>query len=341
MSSAYAEFPTGSVFALFCGTLIYAWREFYIVMSNIMKFGDGLTGYINYGLWIAGDATVNPAGELVKAVLKTMDPSAVKSKGGRMDILEIGCGLGQPAIDAAHYFGSVPDFMFLVSRIGLIFLGSNASITGISINQKHVDRANNLAKANSLSSRISHQVLNAADVHTLDQKPFGAAYSVEVLSEIQDPYLQRALSSLHAILLPGAEFSFADLVRTKRQVSHDKSSTRANTIRFFCAKIVTMMLGDHWRTPSTMEALLSKSGFEVVSVESVGDRVFVPTWYYAKERMAKCPDLGINFDTSGRWHWFTSFVARCLSRGSLEGLALLWEAGEIDYIIVKTKKKEF
>jgi len=322
--SEYPEFAPFSLFAFLSGTLIYACREFYIILTKVVKYADGRTGYMNYGLWTAGNATVNPSGELVKAVLTNLDPSTIPqldSEGAA--VLEIGCGLGQPAVDASFYFGP------------------KASITGVSINAGHVARANNLAKANSLSSRVQHHTVNATDVHTLPQKPFGAAYSVEVLSEIPDPHLERALCSIHQVLIDGAEFAFADIIRTEgksRTAIHAGTSKWSHYTRSLATKTVTQLWGDDWRTLSTMETLLAKSGFEILSVESIGDRVFVPTWVYAKQRIVESPSLGMDYETVGAWCWLLAFGARWLTRGSLQGLAMLFDAGEIDYIIVKARK---
>lgn len=80
-------------------------------MNNVVKFEDGLTGYMNYGFWTKGEMTENPSGELVKAVLKNMNPRVKPDENGKLSVLEIGSGLGQPALDAAKYFGSFISFL--------------------------------------------------------------------------------------------------------------------------------------------------------------------------------------------------------------------------------------
>ena len=94
-------------------------------------------------------------------------------------------------------------------------------------------------------------------------------------------------------------------------------------------KIVTMMWGDHWRPTSRINSLLNQAGFEVLSTDSIGDRVFVPTWDYARERMRKRPSMGLDGSP------FRGWLMRFLTRASLGGLALLWEGGQIDYVLVK------
>lgn len=95
---------------------------------------------------------------------------------------------------------------------------------------------------------------------------------------------------------------------------------------------VTMLWGDDWRPVSRFNSFLSQAGFEVISIESIGDRVFVPTWDYACQRIQKRPSMGMD-DSS-----FKGWLARLLTKASLGGLALLWEGGQIDYVLVKARR---
>lgn len=101
------EFVPFSLFAFLTGTLVYAFREFYIVLLNTFKFEDGRTGYMNYGLWDEGQSTKNPSANLVKAVLEQLDTRVLNknAKDGQVGLLEIGCGLGQSAVDAVNFLG--------------------------------------------------------------------------------------------------------------------------------------------------------------------------------------------------------------------------------------------
>lgn len=104
---AFDEFAPLSFYAFLTGTLIYAFREFYVVLLNVNKLDDGRTGYMNYGFWDEGRSTKNPHASLVKAVIDQLDTQVLNenAKNGQVHLLEIGCGLGQPAVDAVCSLG--------------------------------------------------------------------------------------------------------------------------------------------------------------------------------------------------------------------------------------------
>jgi hypothetical protein len=106
---ALDEFAPFSLFSFLTGTLVYAFREFYVVLLNTIKLEDGRTGYMNYGFWDEGPSTKNPSANLVKAVLEQLDIRVLNknARNGQAGLLEIGCGLGQSAIDAVNSLGRV------------------------------------------------------------------------------------------------------------------------------------------------------------------------------------------------------------------------------------------
>ena len=108
--NALDEFAPFSLFSFLTGTLIYAFREFYVVLLNVNKHEDGRTGYMNYGFWNEGPSTKNPHANLVKAVVGQLDVRVLNehARNGQVNLLEVGCGLGQPAIDAVHSLGTSP-----------------------------------------------------------------------------------------------------------------------------------------------------------------------------------------------------------------------------------------
>ncbi|KAF9650101.1 S-adenosyl-L-methionine-dependent methyltransferase [Thelephora ganbajun] len=319
---ALDEFVPFSLSAFFTGTLVYAFREFYVVLRNVQKFEDGRTGYMNYGFWNNGPSTKNPHASLAEAVIGQLDIRILNkhTRSGQVNLLEIGCGLGQPAIDAVHS------------------LGSNVNVTGVSICQGHVATANKLAASAGLSPKITHHLLNATEIDTLQSAPFSGAYSCEVLSEIPDDGLRACFAALHNTLPPGAEFSYADIVRTGATITSRLSGPLASRgffeklLLLVAPAVVTMTYGDDWRPVSKFNSLLSQAGFEVLSTESIGDRVFVPSWDYAREEMKKRPGMGIDRSLFLRW------MARFLAWATLRGLTLLWEAGQIDYVLVKARR---
>ena len=104
---AFDEFSPFSLWAFLTGTFLYAFREFYIVLLNATKLEDRRTGYINYGFWNKGPSTENPHANLAEAVIEQLDIKVLNehARNGQVNLLEIGCGLGQPAIDAVNSLG--------------------------------------------------------------------------------------------------------------------------------------------------------------------------------------------------------------------------------------------
>jgi cyclopropane fatty-acyl-phospholipid synthase-like methyltransferase len=338
----FDEFAPFSLFSFLTGTLIYAFREFYVILLNASKLEDGRTGYMNYGFWNEGPSTTNPHANLVKAVLEQLDVQVLNmhAKNGQVNLLEIGCGLGQSAIDAVHSLGTSSSRICLRSLLTEHLPGSNVSITGVSISKGHVATANKLAASAGLSSKITHHLLNATKIDSLPNAPFSGAYSCEVISEIPDDGLRACFAALHDILPPGAEFSYADIVRTEATLTSRASSSGVSNksrglseriLRLVTPKLITMLWGDDWRPMSRFNSLLSQAGFEILSTESIGDRVFIPTWDYARERMQKRPDMGLDLP-------YKSWLARFLTRTAMGGLAMLWEGGQVDYVLVKARR---
>ena len=211
----------------------------------------------------------------------------------------------------------------------------------MSICKGHVATANKLAVSSGLSHKITHYHLDATKIDTLKGAPFSGAYSCEVFAEIPDDGLRACFAALHDVLPSGAEFSYADIVGTEgTSAHHDSLKRRPNPPQGFFNRllslvaplVVKMTTGDDWRPVSRFNSLLSQAGFEILSVESIGDRVFIPTWEYAQERMQKQPDMGTNSSPFSVWAF------RLLIKAHLGGVASLWESGQIDYVIVKARR---
>lgn len=212
----------------------------------------------------------------------------------------------------------------------------------MSISSGHVAAANKLAAAAGLSPKITHHHLNATKIDTLQNAPFSGAYSCEVLSEIPDDGLRAFFAALHDTLPPGAEFSYADIVRTEATLTSRRTNSNQvpgppqglykRLMLSIAPTVISMMWGDDWRPVSRFNLLLSQAGFDVLSTESIGDRVFIPTWDYARESMQKRPSMGVDGSP------FKGWLMRFLTKASLGGLALLWEGGKIDYVLVKARR---
>ena len=257
----------------------------------------------------------------------------------QVNVLEIGCGLGQSAIDAVHTLGKFSPRIRSHPLFTQRSSGSNVNVTGVSVTPGHVVCANKLAASAGLSSNITHHLCSAAQIDTLQSAPFSGAYSCEVFSEIPDDDLRVSFAALRNMLPPGAEFSYADIVKTEDTPSHANSTRRfyprdgpsTSLWTPVAPMAAAMMWGGDWRPASRFNALLTEAGFEIVSMEFIGDRVFVPTWEYVRKRIKKQPRMGMNSS-------FKGWLARTLTTSSLGGLSSLWEHGQVDYVLVKARR---
>ncbi|NGO72118.1 methyltransferase domain-containing protein [Streptomyces boncukensis] len=103
-------------------------------------------------------------------------------------VLDVGCGIGQPAITLAR--------------------SSGASVTGISVSGHQVARATERAREAGLGDRVRFQRADANDLPFPDAS-FDAAWAVESLIHMPDK--DRALREVARVLRPGARLAIADM----------------------------------------------------------------------------------------------------------------------------------
>ncbi|MFF9772004.1 methyltransferase domain-containing protein [Streptomyces sp. NPDC014636] len=102
-------------------------------------------------------------------------------------VLDIGCGLGGPAIRLAQKTG--------------------AEVVGISVSRKQVDRANELAEAAGMSGKVSFQHGDAMNL-PFDDASFSAVWMLE--SVMQMPDRKAALTEAARVLRPGGRLALTD-----------------------------------------------------------------------------------------------------------------------------------
>ncbi|MFI9245057.1 methyltransferase domain-containing protein [Streptomyces sp. NPDC053086] len=102
-------------------------------------------------------------------------------------VLDIGCGLGGPAIRLAQKTG--------------------AEVVGISVSRKQVDRANELAEAAGMSGKVSFQHGDAMNL-PFDDASFSAVWMLE--SVMQMPDRTAALTEAARVLRPGGRLALTD-----------------------------------------------------------------------------------------------------------------------------------
>jgi cyclopropane fatty-acyl-phospholipid synthase-like methyltransferase len=128
-------------------------------------------------------------------------------------VLDVGCGIGKPAVRLARATG--------------------AAVVGISINQTQVDEAAALARAEGLGDRVTFQLANALDM------PFEDGSFDAVLAFESIVHMERlpALEEMARVLKPGGHIALTDLVKV------DESENAAAAAGFATQALVR--LGDY------------------------------------------------------------------------------------------------
>ncbi|GAQ51815.1 SAM-dependent methyltransferase [Streptomyces acidiscabies] len=142
-------------------------------------------------------ASVVEAGDrLTDLLLRELDPHP-----GR-NVLDIGCGIGHPALRLARTTG--------------------AQITGITISTSQVRIATDHAARAGLDHLARFQYADATALPFTDHA-YNAAWAVESLLHIPDTH--RALTEIHRVLAPGSPFVISDMIlRAPDRAEHAHSS---------------------------------------------------------------------------------------------------------------------
>lgn len=140
---------------------------------------------LHIGYWRDEDdnATFQQAAEaMTQQMIQRLEPAP----GQR--ILDLGCGIGQPAFSLARTH--------------------DVDITGITVSQRQITRANETAKELGLDERVRFQYADATDLPFADES-FDAAWFFE--SMIHMPDKARALHEAARVLRPGSRLVIADM----------------------------------------------------------------------------------------------------------------------------------
>ncbi|GAA0223840.1 27-O-demethylrifamycin SV methyltransferase [Cryptosporangium japonicum] len=164
--------------------------DFYDVYNSLLrKYWDD---NFHFGYWLDADdgSSVSVATDRFTDIMISKLPVGPGAR-----ILDVGCGIGKPAIRLARATG--------------------ASVLGISINQNQVDEANALAAAEGLADRVSFQVVNALDM-PFDDGSFDAALAFESIVHMPR---KAALSEIARVVRPGGHIALTDLIRVDAEES--------------------------------------------------------------------------------------------------------------------------
>jgi O-methyltransferase StaMB len=156
---------------------------FYDRMGDVLA--PMLGGTIHYGYWQGPDdqsSFTEAAERLTSIMIGKLDVAPGET------VLDLGCGMGQPAIRLARETG--------------------VRITGISVSTNDVERANTLARSEGLSDTVTFQRADAMSL-PFPAGSFDAVWAVE--SVLHMPDREHVLRQVARVLRPGGQLVLSDV----------------------------------------------------------------------------------------------------------------------------------
>ncbi|HPQ81570.1 MAG TPA: methyltransferase domain-containing protein, partial [bacterium] len=164
-------------------------------------------------------------------------------------VLDIGCGIGAPAIRIAG--------------------GTGCSIVGINISSEQVKQGRALVKKSGLCDLVELRKGNALSMD-FPEASFDSVLCIEVAGDICVTPEQkgRLISEMHRVLKPGGSIGFSDLVFTGKPTRAEESSMRA------------ILYHDGSDLVTDWPELFADGGFEVVEKRDIISET-MPMWTHS------------------------------------------------------------
>lgn len=160
--------------------------DFYDVYNSLLrKYWDD---NFHFGYWLdeSDDSSVAVATDRFTDIMISKLPVGPGTR-----VLDVGCGIGKPAVRLAQKTG--------------------ATVVGISINQQQIDEGNARAAAEGLADRVSFQRANALEL-PFEDGSFDAVLAFESICHM--PRLP-ALREMSRVLVPGGRIALTDLIKNE------------------------------------------------------------------------------------------------------------------------------
>ncbi|MFF4591170.1 SAM-dependent methyltransferase [Streptomyces sp. NPDC001388] len=193
-------------------------------------------GSLHLGYWDLDDDTT----PLVEAAdrLTDMMTDRLRITGGQR-LLDVGCGLGQPA-------------MRIAQRVG-------AHVSGVSISEGQIARARKLAAAQGLSDMVEFHHADAMRL-PFDDESFDAAIAIESVFHMPDR--EQVFREIHRVLRPGGRLVLTDFFE-RGPIPADKQTAVNRLLRDFI-----MTLAD----PGDYVSMLARAGLRFVELLDITEQ---------------------------------------------------------------------
>jgi cyclopropane fatty-acyl-phospholipid synthase-like methyltransferase len=149
-------------------------------------------------------------------------------------LLDIGCGTGLPAVRMAQRSGG--------------------RVTGINVSREHLTRAEETARSEGVSDRVSFRYGNAMALDFPDES-FDAAMSIDVYDHLSDR--QKAFHETARVLRPGGHFMMSEFTLRGTPSEEELAAYR----QVWCCMPPT--------TPAQTMEMAANAGFELVKAENM------------------------------------------------------------------------
>ncbi|CQR65595.1 methyltransferase domain-containing protein [Streptomyces leeuwenhoekii] len=214
--------------------------------DELKPFFEALLGTrsaLHFGYWDEGSGMSLP--EAADRLTDIIAAQAGVSSGS--EVLDVGCGHGQPAVHLARSTGAL--------------------VTGITVSSAQAAAAAEFALSEGLTDQVRIQVADAMRLPFPDES-FDAAIALESISHMSDPVA--AVTELHRVLRPGARLALADFIRRRPTTAQEHD---------IWSKFMPVLTQDTRATCSlqSLSELFTEASFHIVEARDITQESAVPS----------------------------------------------------------------